>query len=116
MWRFSRVDLAHIPDETTLCKFRHFLEAQELTAALFRLTTQYLAEQALLVRTGTIVDATIISASGSTKNQAQARDPEMASTKKGRNWQFGLKTHIGSDPQGQTWRVHRKTQRRRVLE
>ena len=116
MRRFARVELAHIPDETTLCKFRHFLEVQELTAALFRLTTQYLAEQALLVRTGTIVDATIISASGSTKNQAQARDPEMASTKKGWNWYFGLKAHSGSDPQGQTWRVHRKAKRRRVLE
>ncbi len=103
MRRFARVDLAHIPDETTVCKFRHFLEAHELTAALFRLTEQYLAEQAVLVRTGTIVDATIIPASGSTKNQAQARDPEMASTKKGRNWYFGLKAHIGSDPQG---RVH----------
>ena len=57
----------------------------ELTAALFRLTEQYLSEQAVLVRTGTIVDATIISASGSTKNQTHARDPEMASTKKGRN-------------------------------
>ena len=79
------MDLASIQDETTVSKFRHFLEAQALTAALFRLTEHYLAEQVLLIRTGTIVDATIISASGSTKNQAQARDPEMASTKKGRH-------------------------------
>ena len=84
MRRFAQVELAHIPDETTLCKCRHFLEAPELPAALFRLTTQYLAEQAVRVQTGTIVDATIIATSGSTKKQAQARDPERASTKKGR--------------------------------
>ena len=65
MRRFAQVDLEHIPDETTLCTFRHFLEAHELTAALFRLTTQYLADRAVLVQTGTIVDATISSASGS---------------------------------------------------
>lgn len=84
MRRFAQVELAHIPDEATLCKFRHFLEAHELTAARFRLPEQYLSEQAVLGRTGTSVDATIIAAAGSTKNQAHARDPAMASPKKGR--------------------------------
>ena len=102
--RFAQVALAPMPDETTLGQLRHCLEAHELTAALLRLTTQYLAERAVLVQTGTIVEATILAASGSTKNQAQARDPEMASTKKGRNWSVGLKAPIGRDPQG---RVHR---------
>ncbi len=87
-------------------------ESEASHAPIQWLTEQYLCERAVLVRTGAIVDATIIAASGSTKNQAHTRDPEMESTKKGRNWYFGLKAHIGSDPQG---RVHRKATRGRRL-
>ena len=103
MRRFAGVDLDHIPDETTICKFRHFLERHRLTSALFRRTEQYLSERGLLLSEGTIVDATIVQAPSSTKNRARQRDPEMGSTRKGTRWYFGLKAHVGSDPQG---RVH----------
>jgi IS5 family transposase len=86
MRRFAGVDLAHIPDETTICKFRHFLERHGLTSALFRRTEKYLSERGLLLSEGTIVDATIVQASSSTKNRARQRDPEMGSTKKGTRW------------------------------
>ena len=104
MRRFAGVDLDGIPDETTIGKFRHFLEGHRLTEALFRRTEQYLSERGLLLSEGTIVDATIIQASSSSKNRARQRDPEMGSTKKEKNWHFGLKAHVGSDPRG---RVHR---------
>ena len=103
MRRFAGVDLESIPDETTLLKFRHFLEAHRLTEALFRLTRRYLSERGLLLHAGTIVDASIINAPSSTKNQARKRDSEMKQTKKGNAWYFGMKTHIGTDTQG---RVH----------
>ena len=103
MRRFAGVDLNGVPDETTICKFRHFLEAHGLTEALFEQTRRYLSERGLLVREGTIVDATIIHAPSSTKNKDQKRDPEMASTKKGNAWHFGMKAHVGSDTKG---RVH----------
>ena len=83
MRRFAGVDLDHIPDETTICKFRHFLERHQLTAAWFRRTEQYLSDRGLLLSEGTIVDATIVQAPSSTKNRARQRDPEMGSTKKG---------------------------------
>ena len=103
MRRFAGVDLDAIPDETTILKFRHFLEAHRLTEALFRLTRRYLSERGLLLHEGTIVDASIINAPSSTKNRDRKRDPEMKQTKKGNAWYFGMKAHIGSDTQG---RVH----------
>ena len=103
MRRFAGVGLEAIPDETTICKFRHFLERHGLTEVLFERTGQYLSARGLILREGTIVDATILAAPTSTKNRDQARDPEMGSTKKGQTWHFGLKAHVGSDTQG---RVH----------
>ena len=103
MRRFSKVDIEGIPDETTILNFRHLLEKHELTAKLFRLTEQYLSEHGLILSEGTIVDASIISAPSSTKNQDRQRDPEMKQTKKGNQWHFGMKMHVGTDTQG---RVH----------
>ena len=100
MRRFAGVDSESIPDETTILKFRHFLEAHRLTEALFRLTRRYLSARGLLLHEGTIVDASIISAPSSTKNREGKRDPEMKQTS---TWYFGMKTHIGTDTQG---RVH----------
>ena len=103
MRRFAGVELESIPDETTILKFHHFLEAHRLTETLFRLTRRYLSERGLLLSEGTIVDVSIINAPSSTKNRERQRDPEMKQTKKGNAWYFGMKTHIGSDVQG---RVH----------
>ena len=99
MRQFVGIDLGRepVPDETTICKFRHLLEAHELGAQLFRLIRTYLAEQGLQISRGTIVDATIISAPSSTKNLKQERDPEMHQTKKGNQWYFGMKAHLGVD-------------------
>ena len=101
MRRFVGIDLGRepVPDETTICKFRHLLEAHNLGAELFRLINVYLAENGLNVRTGTIVDATLIDAPSSTKNQEGQRDPEMHQTKKGNQWYFGMKAHVGVDSQ-----------------
>jgi len=103
MRRFAQVNLDEVPDETTICKFRHYLERHKLTQKLFQLTEQYLSDKNLILSEGTIVDATIISAPSSTKNKERRRDPEMKQTKKGNEWYFGMKAHIGSDTQG---RVH----------
>ena len=96
---FVGIDLGRepAPDETTVCKFRHLLEAHHLGDQLFALITTYLQEQGLKISTGTIVDATIIAAPSSTKNQDKARDPEMHQTRKGNQWYFGMKAHIGVD-------------------
>jgi IS5 family transposase len=91
------------PDETTICKFRHLLGKHKLSEQLFAVSQQHLEERGLLVKSGTIVDATIISAPTSTKNKARKRNPEMKSTRKGNQWYFGMKAHIGTDTQG---RVH----------
>jgi IS5 family transposase len=88
------------PDETTICKFRHFLEKHKLSEKLSAVSQQHLEERGLLVKSGTIVDATIISAPTSTKNKDRKRDPEMKSTRKGNQWYFGMKAHIGTDTQG----------------
>ncbi len=85
------------PDEPTIRHFRHLLERHELGAGLLAEITQHLAAQGLQLREGTIVDATILDAPASTKNRAQARDPEMHQVKKGRQWYFGMKAHIGLD-------------------
>jgi len=103
MRRFVDVDLDSIPDESTILRFRHRLEREGLTAKLFQKVEGYLSEQGLIVNEGTIVDATIIGASGSTKNQEKKRDPEMKPTRKGNQWYFGMKAHVGTDTQG---RVH----------
>lgn len=85
------------PDATTLLKFRHLLEAHQLTAAIFSAINAHLAEKGLFLREGTIVDATLIAAAPSTKNQSGKRDSEMHQTKKGNEWHFGMKAHIGVD-------------------
>jgi len=99
MRRFADIDLEVdvIPDETTILHFRHLLEKHQLTKKIFEKTQQYLTEKGLLLREGTIVDATIISAPSSTKNQGKTRDKEMKQTKKGNQWYFGMKAHVGTD-------------------
>jgi IS5 family transposase len=101
MRQFVGIDLTHepVPDETTICKFRHILEEHDLGNRLFELIGEYLAENGLKVNRGTIVDATLINAPSSTKNEQKARDPEMRQTKKGNQWFFGMKAHIGVDSQ-----------------
>ena len=96
---FAGIDLGHepAPDETTVCRFRHLLEERLLGRRLFDEVQRHLAERGLRVATGTIVDATIISAPSSTKNAQKARDPEMHQTKKGNQWYFGMKAHLGAD-------------------
>jgi transposase, IS5 family len=86
-----------VPDATTVLHFRHWLERHELTKGLFEEVGAMLAERGLLMRQGTIVDATIIAAPSSTKNKQKSRDPEMRQTKKGNQWHFGMKAHIGVD-------------------
>ena len=99
MRAFLGIDLGTtaVPDSTTLCKFRHRLEKHNLGKQLFTTINRYLAEQGLKVGGGTIVDATIIAAPSSTKNEKKERDPEMHQTKKGNQWYFGMKAHIGVD-------------------
>jgi len=99
MRRFVGIDLGRepAPDETTVCKFRHLLEAHNLGDQLFALIAEYLEENGLTVNTGTIVDASIIDAPSSTKNQDGKRDPEMHQARKGKQWYFGMKAHIGVD-------------------
>jgi len=102
MRRFARIELGEnaIPDETSILNFRHLLERFHLTEELFQEVQGLLDEKGLLVRSGTIVDATIIEAPSSTKNGEQKRDPEMKQTRKGGTWHFGLKVHAGTDKQG----------------
>ena len=99
MRRFVGIDLGRepAPDETTICKFRHLLEANGLGEAIFQKVGEHLQGQGLRVSGGTIVDATLINAPSSTKNRAKKRDPEMRQTKKGNQWYFGMKAHIGVD-------------------
>ena len=96
---FARLDLQAegVPDATTLLKFRHLLEAHDLCKGLFTAINADLTARGLLLREGTLVDATLIAAPSSTKNQAKQRDPEMHQTKKGNQWYFGMKAHIGVD-------------------
>ena len=96
---FAGIDLAAVtvPDATTVMNFRHWLERHDLTKVLFDEVGSTLEERGLLMRQGTIVDATIIAAPPSTKNKSKARDPEMHQTKKGNEWHFGMKAHIGVD-------------------
>jgi transposase, IS5 family len=96
---FSGIELNRdaVPDATTVLHFRHWLEQHKLNEALFAEVSALLAERGLLMRQGTIVDATIIAAPSSTKNKQKSRDPEMHQTKKGNQWYFGMKAHIGVD-------------------
>lgn len=97
--RFVGIDLSResAPDATTLLNFRHLLESHQLTESIFNAINGHLAEKGLLLREGTIVDATLIAAPPSTKNKAGQRDPEMHQSKKGKQWHFGMKAHIGVD-------------------
>jgi len=102
MRRFAGIELAEdtIPDETTILRFRHLLEEHRLTEAIFAEVRSLLEGRGLLLRSGTIVDATIIAAPSSTKNEKAERDPEMHQTRKGKDWHFGMKLHVGTDRRG----------------
>lgn len=106
--RFVGVELGEdvVPDETTILRFRHLLERHRLTEALFAEIRELLEERRLLLKAGTIVDATIIAAPSSTKNATHTRDPEMRQARKGKDWHFGMKVHVGTDRRGT---VHRLT-------
>jgi len=99
--RFVGIDLGveRVPDETTVLKFRHLLEKHDLGKKLFAEVGQVLQASGFQVKTGTIVDATLIGAPSSTKNADKKRDPEMHQTRKGQQWYFGMKLHIGVDSQ-----------------
>ena len=99
MREFLGIDLSvqDVPDATTVLKFRRLLEAHGLTTQLFEAINAHLSERGLLLKEGTLIDATIIAAAPSTKNRQRQRDPEMHQTKKGNQWFFGLKGHIGAD-------------------
>jgi IS5 family transposase len=99
MRSFAGIELGddRIPDETTILNFRHLLERHELTEAIFAGVNAHLTDRGIGLRSGTLVDATIIDAPSSTKNKSKGRDPEMSSTKKGNDWYFGMKAHIGVD-------------------
>ena len=101
MRQFVGIDLGcePAPDETTVCKFRHLLERHGLGEQLFERVGEHLQQKGLRLSTGTIVDATIINAPSSTKNARQERDPEMHQTRKGKQWFFGMKAHVGVDSQ-----------------
>ena len=99
MRRFAGIDLGRepVPDETTVCKFRHLLERHDLGQALFEQVHLHLEARGVVISKGTIVDATIIQAPSSTKNASGQRDPDMHQTRKGQQWYFGMKAHIGVD-------------------
>jgi IS5 family transposase len=95
--QFAGLSLKRIPDETTILNFRRLLEKHELAAGILGVINGYLGDRGLSLRQGTIVDATLIHAPSSTKNQDGKRDPEMHQAKKGNQWYFGMKAHIGVD-------------------
>jgi transposase, IS5 family len=101
MRSFVGIDLGRepVPDETTVMRFRHLLEEHELGQKIFEEVGRVLLERGLRLSKGTIVDATIIAAPSSTKNAEKQRDPEMHQTKKGNEWHFGMKAHVGVDSQ-----------------
>lgn len=116
--KFLDIDLLadRVPDESTILHFRHLLEKHELQKKFFEVVQKLLAQKGLIMREGTILDATIIAAPSSTKNKEKKRDPEMSSTKKHNDWFFGMKAHIGVDSQsglihsleGTTAKIHDK--------
>ena len=89
--------MARLPDESTILRFRHLLEAHGLAEKMLATVNDTLAAKGLLLKSGSVVDATLIAAPSSTKNRSGTRDPEMHQTKKGNNWHFGMKAHIGAD-------------------
>jgi transposase, IS5 family len=97
MRKFAGIDLGRepVPDETTVCKFRHLLEQHQLGGEMLERVNLHLESKGVRITRGTIVDATIIAAPSSTKNREQQRDPEMHQTKKGNQWYFGMKAHVG---------------------
>src|ERR1700746_2144534 len=99
MRQFVGIDLGRepVPDETTVCKFRHLLEQHQLGGEMLETVNRHLQAKGVRITTGTIVDATIIEAPSSPKNREQQRDPEMHQTKKGNQWHFGMKAHVGVD-------------------
>lgn len=102
MRRFAGLELGvdTIPDESTILRFRHLLEGNGLAHGIFTAINAHLDKQGLTLKSGTIVDATIIAAPPSTKNEDQARDPQMRQTRKGKQWHFGMKLHVGTDTRG----------------
>lgn len=104
MRRFVGIDLGNepVPDETTICKFRHLLEAHNLGERIFKEVNAHLESRGLKLSEGTIMDATIINAPSSTKNREKKRDPDMHSTKKGNQYYFGMKIHVGVDRESRT--------------
>ncbi len=102
--RFVGIDLGNepVPDETTICKFRHLLEANDLGERIFQEVNAHLEEKGLRLSEGTIMDATIINAPSSTKNREKKRDSDMHSTKKGNQYYFGMKIHVGVDRESKT--------------
>ncbi|MGH8430381.1 MAG: IS5 family transposase, partial [Solimonas sp.] len=96
---FAKLDgiRARLPDESTILRFRHLLEKHDLAPDMLRVVNDLLSHKGLLLKAGTAVDATLISAPSSTKNASGERDPEMHQTKKGKQWYFGMKAHIGVD-------------------
>jgi IS5 family transposase len=105
--QFVGIDLGAepVPDETTVCKFRHLLEENHLGEEILGTVNLHLQAKGVRITTGTIVDATLIHAPSSTKNREQSRDPEMHQAKKGKNWYFGMKAHVGVD--SKTKIIHR---------
>jgi IS5 family transposase len=99
MRQFAGIDLGRepVPDETTVCKFRHLLEEHNLGGEMLETVNLYLQSKGVRITTGTIVDATLIHAPSSTKNREEKRDPEMHQTRKGKQWYFGMKAHVGVD-------------------
>ena len=97
--QFAEIDLGAepVPDETTVCKFRHLLEEHNLGEEILGTVNLHLQAKGVRITTGTIVDATLIHAPSSTKNREQSRDPEMHQARKGKNWYFGMKAHVGVD-------------------
>ncbi len=105
MRKFAELSLLEaIPDETTILNFRRLIEREELAPLILDAVNAHLARKGMMVKRGTMVDATIIAAPSSTKNSSGKRDPEMHQTKKGNNWYFGMKAHIGADTD--SGRVH----------
>jgi IS5 family transposase len=124
-WQFAQLDpgITRLPDETTILRFRHLLEANDLSLQIMATINALLTQRGLLLKTGTVVDATLIAAPSSTKNKDNARDPEMHSSKKGEQMYFGMKAHIGADAQsglvhtvvGTSGNVHDVTQGNSLL-
>jgi len=95
---FAQLDaFARLPDESTILRFRHRLEKHKLAEKILATVNDILIERGLLLKAGTVVDATLIAAPPSTKNKDKTRDPDMHSSKKGNQWYFGMKAHIGAD-------------------